>query len=498
MTDIDSIKPFLAVVVAAVAALLIARTRGNLKLRESWTIGAAVIQFLLIASMLPGVLKGNVYVFTVVEMLPGITIAFKADALGMLFALTAAFLWIVTSIYSMGYLRALNEHAQTRFYTCFAVTLSATIGVAFSANLLTLFLFYEIITMATYPLVSHKETPAGYEGGGKYIWYLVSTSKAFLLPAVILTFVLAGTLDFRPGGIFPADPVGTEATLLTVVFFLFIAGFAKAALIPFHSWLPSAMVAPTPVSALLHAVAVVKVGVFSIVKIVFFIFGAETAQNLGVGTVVVYLASFTILAASIIALTKDNLKARLAYSTISQLSYIVFGIAMLTPSGMIGGMVHIANHAFSKITLFFCAGSIYAASGKTNVSQLNGIARRMPWTMTAFAIGALSMIGMPLFAGFITKWYLAFGIVEGGNLPLLLVLGVSSILNGAYFLPVIYSAFFKKLPANEKPERKEAPPLMLVPLIISAAVTLLIFLYPSFFVGLAKLVLPPSVEGNLE
>lgn len=498
MTDIDSIKPFLAVVVAAVAALLIARTRGNLKLRESWTIGAAVIQFLLIASMLPGVLKGNVYVFTVVEMLPGITIAFKADALGMLFALTAAFLWIITSIYSMGYLRALNEHAQTRFYTCFAVTLSATIGVAFSANLLTLFLFYEIITMATYPLVSHKETPAAYEGGGKYIWYLVSTSKAFLLPAVILTFVLAGTLDFRPGGIFPADPVGTEATLLTVVFFLFIAGFAKAALIPFHSWLPSAMVAPTPVSALLHAVAVVKVGVFSIVKIVFFVFGTETMEHLGVGSVIAYLASFTILAASIIALTKNNLKARLAYSTISQLSYIVLGMAMLTPSGMIGAMIHIANHAFSKITLFFCAGSIYAASGKTDVSQLNGIGKKMPWTMTAFAIGALSMIGMPLFAGFVTKWYLALGAVEADQMFLLGVLIISSVLNAAYFLPIVSAAFFKDLPPGETLVRKESPKRMVVPLMISAGITLLMFLFPSWSVSLAKLVLASSSAESIE
>lgn len=491
-------KPFLAVLVSAIAAVLIARTREKPNLRESWSIGAAIIKFIIILSMLPGVLNGNTYAFTLVEMLPGLTIEFKADALGMIFALTAAFLWIITAFYSMGYLRALKEHAQTRFYTCFALTLSATIGVAFAGNLLTLFLFYEIITMATYPLVAHKETPDAFEGGGKYIWYLVSTSKAFLLPAVILTYVLSGTLDFHPGGIFSAETVGDDSTILTVVFFLFIAGFAKAALIPFHSWLPSAMVAPTPVSALLHAVAVVKVGVFSITRIVFFVFGTDTAAYLGVGDVTTYIASFTILAASIIALTKDNLKARLAYSTISQLSYIVFGMAMLTPSGMIGGMVHIANHAFSKITLFFCAGSIYVASGKTNVSQLNGIGKKMPWTMTAFAVGALSMIGMPLFAGFITKWYLAFGAIEAKSIILLFVLCVSSILNGAYFLPIIYSAFFKELPLNEKPEREEAPVLMLVPLIISAGVTLLIFLHPSFLIGLAKLVLASSIEGSLE
>ena len=498
MAAIDSIKPFLAVVVSAIAAFLIARTRDNTTVRESWTIGAATLKFAIILSMLPGVLNGEVYVFTLVELLPGLTIEFKADALGMIFALTAAFLWIITSIYSMGYMHALKEHGQRRFYTCFAVTLSATIGVAFAGNLLTLFLFYEIITMATYPLVSHKETPEAFEGGGKYIWYLVSTSKAFLLPAVILTYVVAGTLDFRPGGLFSAETVGDNSILLTVVFFLFLAGFAKAALIPFHSWLPSAMVAPTHVSALLHAVAVVKVGVFSIVRIVFFIFGTETAEVLGVGNATAYIASFTILAASIIALTKDNLKARLAYSTISQLSYIVLGMAMLTPSGMIGGMVHIANHAFSKITLFFCAGSIYAASGKTNISELNGIGKKMPWTMTAFAIGGLSMIGMPLFAGFITKWYLAFGAIESGEIFLFGVLILSSVLNAAYFLPVMSAAFFKDLPSGETLVRNESSMKMVVPLVITASITLLMFLFPSWSVSLAKLVLASSPGAILE
>lgn len=489
MEIITSYKPLLAIIVSAIAACFIVLSRKNPNIRESWSIVAAVMKFLIILSMAPTIFAGKNIELLLVTLLPGLSIKLRVDALGLMFAMTASFLWILTSFYSIGYMRSLKEHAQTRYFACFAVTLSATIGAAFAANIFTLFIFYEIITMATYPLVAHKETDEAYVGGGKYIWYLVGTSKIFLLPALILTYVITGTLEFNSSGIFSGEVVNSNQILLQVIYVLFIAGFAKAAIMPFHNWLPSAMVAPTPVSALLHAVAVVKVGVFSIARIILFVFGTETMQTLNLGIATTYFVSFTIIVASVIALTKDNLKARLAYSTISQLSYIVLGLAMLSPSGMIGGMIHITNHAFSKITLFFCAGAIYVASHKTNISQFNGIAKKMPWTMLAFTIGSMNMIGVPLFAGFISKWYLAFGSIEAKNIPLLVVLLVSTVLNASYFLPIIYSAYFKDLPKGEKEERQEAPLYMVVPLMLTAVGTLMIFFNPSYLIDLAKMVI---------
>ena len=298
------------------------------------------------------------------------------DAFSILFALGASFLWILTSFYSIGYMRTLDEHAQTRYFTFFAVALSATMGVAFSANLFTMFLFYEGLTIVTYPLVGHKDTDEARAGARKYVVYLLGAAKAFLVAAIILTYNLAGTLEFTKNGLFPSAVQDANPLLLSIIFVLFLFGFAKCAVMPFHGWLPAAMVAPTPVSALLHAVAVVKTGVFTVLRVIFFVFGAGLMKNLGVDMFTVFLASLTIITASAIALSRDNLKARLAFSTISQLSYIILGAALLTPSSMVGGIIHITNHAFSKITLFFCAGSIYASAHKTEISQLSGIGKR--------------------------------------------------------------------------------------------------------------------------
>ena len=315
-----------------------------------------------------------------------------------------------------------------------------TIGVAFSANLFTMFLFYEGLTLITYPLVAHKDTPEAKGGARKYAIYLLGTAKAFLVAAIILTYNLAGTLEFSKSGIFPAMVQSSHPTLLYLIFVLFLFGFAKCAIMPFHSWLPAAMVAPTPVSALLHAVAVVKTGVFTILRIVLFIFGTDLMREIGVDIFAITFASLTIIIASLIAISRDNLKARLAFSTISQLSYIILGAALLTPSALIGGIIHITNHAFSKITLFFCAGSIYVSSHKTKISQLNGIGKKMPWTMAAFTIATLSMIGIPPVSGFITKWYLVIGSMERHSVAVLAVLVASSFLNALYFIPIIYKA----------------------------------------------------------
>jgi multicomponent Na+:H+ antiporter subunit D len=485
------ITPLLAVLVAAAAAVFVVATGDRHRnLREFWSVAAGVLQLGLVTSMIPQVLSGLTPGGVLFRVLPGVEIAFRVDGLGLLFAFGAALLWIATSFYSIGYLRTLDEHAQTRYFACFALALSATMGVAFAANLFTLFLFYEALTLSTYSLVAHKETAEAKAGARKYIIYLLGAAKLFLLTAIILTYNVAGTLDFRPGGILPAEQVADHPTLLSVVFVLFLFGLAKNAVMPMHSWLPAAMVAPTPVSALLHAVAVVKTGVFATLRVFLFVFGTETIRQLGVDTFALWAASITILLGSVLALYQDNLKARLAFSTISQLSYIVLGGALLTTSGIVGGIAHITNHAVSKITLFFCAGSIYASAHKTDVSQMSGLARKMPWTMAAFAIASLSLVGIPPSAGFISKWYLALGSVERGRPWVLAVLLISSLLNAAYLGPVVYKAYFETSATEHDDDHIREAPLMVVPLIFSAAISLLLGMYPDPVLKLAGMVVP--------
>ena len=481
--------PLLAVMAPAVGALLIAFTgerRPNL--REFWSFAAGIVMLALVASMLPEVLSGVAPGIVLFRVLPGIELAFRVDAFGLLFAMGASVLWILTSAYSIGYMRMLEEHAQTRYFACFALALAATIGVAFSANLFTLFLFYEGLTLFTYPLVAHHEDAEARSGARKYVIYLLGAAKVLLLAAIILTYNLAGTLEFRGGGIFSADELGRQPTLLLVIFVLFLFGFAKNAVMPLHSWLPAAMVAPTPVSALLHAVAVVKTGVFCTVRIFLFVFGSQTMREIGADQVALVIASVTILVASLLALSQDNLKARLAFSTVSQLSYIVLGGALLNMMGVTGGVVHITNHAVSKITLFFCAGSIYVSTRKTEVSQLSGLAKRMPWTVGAFTLASLSIVGIPLTSGFVSKWYLVLGAVELESLVILGVLLSSSLLSAAYLGPIVYKAYFEPEPPNSK-EVHEVP-WMVGPLVVTAAFSLLLGLFPGAVLELAGRVMP--------
>src|SRR2546428_6948671 len=483
-----SVKPLVAILVSAVGALLIARTgerRANL--RESWSVAAGVLQFAIVASMIPDVLAGRSPQIVVTRILPGVEFAFRVDAFGLLFGLGASLLWIATSFYSIGYMRSLREHAQTRYFACFALALTATLGVAFSATLFTLCLYYEGLTFSTYPLVAHQETPEAKAGARKYVIYLLVAAKAFLMAAIILTYNVAGTLEFRKGGILPASDLAAQPTLLYVVFALFLFGFAKNALMPFHSWLPAAMVAPTPVSALLHAVAVVKTGVFATLRVFLFVFGADAMRTLGADTLALGVASVTILGGSLLALYQDNLKARLAFSTVSQLSYIILGGALLTPSGMLGGIAHITNHAVSKITLFLSAGSIYVATHKTEVSQMSGLARQMPWTMAAFALASLSLVGIPPASGFVSKWYLALGSAERGNPWLLAVLLASSLLTAGYLGPVVYKAYFEQAPDSSHGEIHEVP-WMVIPLVLSALASLLLGVYPDPVLKLAGMV----------
>jgi multicomponent Na+:H+ antiporter subunit D len=487
MEPIHDIRLLLAVLAPLIGAGLVMANGKRPNVREACSFLAAATLFILTASMIPPILHGSRFHFTLFQLLPGLSISLRADALSMVFAVSASFLWVVTVFYSAGYMRGLEEHAQTRFNTCFALALFGAIGCAFSDNLLTLYLFYEIVSICTYPLVAHHQDEEGYEGGRKYLVYLTATAKGLVLPAMVLIYVLSGTLDFAANVHTGILPPGLHHGLVAALYACCILGFAKNGVMPFHNWLPSAMVAPTPVSALLHAVAVVKVGVFSTVRVMLYVFGVDLmhASNLGLPTA--YFVSITILVGSIVALSKDNLKARLAYSTVSQLSYIILGVALLTPAGIEGGLIHIANHAFSKITLFFCAGAIYVATHKKNISEMSGLGRAMPFTFAAFALASLSMIGAPPVAGFVTKWYLLNGAFDAGSVAIIVVLLASTLLNAAYFVPVVYQGFFgKKSDYDATHTFKEAHPAMVIPLSITAAISVLIGLFPQLFLNFVK------------
>lgn len=470
----------LAILLPLLASVLIVLTGKQPNLRDSLSLISSLALLATILSLLPIVLAGDQPSVILLEIVPGLPVKFVLEPLGMLFACVAALLWPINTLYSIGYMRGNNEQHQTRFYICFAVALSSTMGIAMAGNLLTLFIFYEFLTLSTYPLVTHKGTEAALKAGRVYLGILLSTSIGFFLLAILWTWHLTGTLDFKAGGILSGKVAGPE---LIILLFLYVYGIGKAALMPMHRWLPAAMVAPTPVSALLHAVAVVKAGVFSVVKIVVYVFGLDMLKLSDGADWVLWLAGLSILVASMIALQQDNLKRRLAYSTISQLSYVILAVFILAPLSTAAAALHIAAHAFGKITLFFSAGSIYTATHKTNISQLNGIGYRMPWTMTAFSIGAISMIGLPPTAGFLSKWYMLMGAFQAQQLIAVLVIIASTLLNAAYFIPIIYAAWFKQ--PDQDSGQGEAPWPIVLALMITALLTLLLFFFPDVPLQLA-------------
>jgi len=471
------------VLVSLAAAIPIRLLHARPNAREACTLAAAAIKFGLVASMLPGVLAGGAYESSPIALAPGLTLHLRSDPLGQLFALVASSLWIATSVYSIGYMRAGQYANQTGYFASFAVCLSATMGIAFAANLLTFFVFYEVLTLATYPLVVHNRTAEAVAAGRKYLVYTLGAGQ-LLLVAVILAERLAPGAGFRPGGVLPAD---VDPNLLRVLFVLFIAGVGvKAAIMPLHGWLPAAMVAPTPVSALLHAVAVVKAGAFGCLRIVGYVFGVDLLRAIGADAALAAAAAVTILVASLRALAETNLKRRLAYSTVSQLSYIVLGSALGSVAALAGAIFHVAAHGFMKITMFFCAGAISVAAHKEDITELGGLARRMPVTMTAFAVGACGLAGIPLLAGFISKWHLGVGAIEAGWTIYVAVLVTSGLLNVAYFFPIVYDGFFDRPPqalpgaATAPPQEtiNEAGPAMVVPLGVTAVGALVLGVAP--------------------
>jgi multicomponent Na+:H+ antiporter subunit D len=516
--------PLLAMAVPAVGAILIGVFGRWPNIRELVTVLTSVTLLGVVLQILPLALADDFWSTTwtaeplvLLEMLPGIPLTLKIEPLGMIYALIASSLWILNSLYSVGYMRGNKEKHQTRFYMCFALAIASVMGIAFSGNVFTLFVFYEALSISTYPLVAHKGTPEAVRSARVYLGILVGTSVGLLLPAIIATYFFTGNLDFQPGGVFQ-EALANERIVgpaIGVLFFMYMYGIGKAALMPMHRWLPAAMVAPTPVSALLHAVAVVKAGVFSVVKVIIYIFGTTTLVSTGQGEWLIYVAGATIIIASCIALFQDNLKRRLAYSTVSQLSYITIAASLLSPLGYMAAAIHIAAHAFGKITLFFAAGSIYTAAHKTNISQLDGIGRKMPWTMGAFAIGSLSMIGVPPTAGFISKWYLLSGAWETGYTFVIVVVLLSTLLNAGYFLPIVWRAFFRAPPEeshhasmshadgkfgdptdhghghsdhghDDHGDHGEAPLPIVFALTCTAAGTVVLFFFPDIALGLAE------------
>ncbi len=485
----------LTIILPAIGALLIVLTNSKPNLRDAVTLTTAAILLFVVVNLYSGLASDQQITAFWWELLPGLTISFSVEPLGMLFALVASFLWLVTTCYAIGYMRAHKERNQTRFYCCFAIAISSVMGIAFSDNLFSLFIFYEVLTLSTYPLVTHSGTREAKRSGRVYLGILLGTSVIFLLLAISGTWHFAQSVEFKVGGVFSKD---IDKTLASILLLLFVFGIGKAAMMPFHRWLPAAMVAPTPVSALLHAVAVVKAGVFTIIKVCVFIFGLDLLPQLPSSQFLLYLAAASVLIASLVAMRQDNLKLRLAYSTVSQLGYITIGALLATPAGVIGSTMHIATHAFGKITLFFCAGAILVSLHKSNISEMRGIGRQMPLTMIAFFIGSLSIIGLPPTAGTWSKWFLLMGSIDTEQYIIMLALMISSLLNIAYLIPIPFYAFFPNSSSKSSPvaERaltnvqiKEAPLASLIAIIMTTLGCLFLFIYPQPLYELAAAII---------
>ncbi len=490
----ESTLLLLALLIPLTGGVLLSLQSTSPNTRDAISLATGGLLLIVVLSLYPAVLSGETPSIVLAEPIKGLSFSLQVEPLGLLFATVASGLWILTTLYGMGYMRGNNETNQTRFFFCFAISISAAMGIAFAGNLMTLFVFYEMLTLATYPLVTHKGNEDARRGGRIYLGVLMFTSIGFLLFATLWTYNIAGTLDFRPGGIL-SEHVGPGTAMILLTLFAF--GTGKAALMPFHRWLPAAMVAPTPVSALLHAVAVVKAGVFTIMKITVYIFGIDLVADTGAGTIVMWAAAFTLVVASLVALTKDNLKARLAYSTVGQLSYVIVGAMLANAAGIIGGTMQIAMHAMGKITLFFCAGAIYVATHKTEISQLDGLGHRMPFTFAAFFIGSLSIIGLPPMGGAWSKWFLLVGSADAGQWILIGLLMLSSLLNIAYLLPIVGRGFFRPLPAedaNKLPAGtiQEAPLHCVIPLCLTATGCVALFLYGGVIYDYLLLLFPKT------
>lgn len=487
-SQVTSVVPLLAVLLpllAAVAAIPLGRI--SERTRTSVLAIACAVQVALALSLIPGVLGGSAYELYLLKLTPVVWMHLRVDALGALFGATAAVLWLLALVYSAGYMA--NGHRLGRYYSFFMLCLGWTMGVAYAGNLLTFLIFYELFSIMTYPLVVHEETPAAMAAGLKYIVYIL-IGGSFVLLGVVATFFLAGTQTLTVGGLLDS---GMDRITLLVTFWCFMVGFGvKAAIVPLHGWVPDAHpAAPAPFSAVLSGV-MVAAGTFGIIRVFHYVFGARLIAELGVAPVLAGLAAVTVIFAAILAVNQDNLKRRLAYSTISQMGYVTLGIALLGSEAVTGSLVHIANHAFMKGTLFLCAGLLIKRAGIHRVSEMAGVAKRLPVTMAAFAVATLGMIGMPPLAGFVSKWYLGLGMLEVDEPLYLIVLLAGALMAAVYLLPIVYVAYFGEpaqdkapdtgpsagdlaaQPASPTPPGPEAPYSMLVPTVIAAVLVVVL------------------------
>lgn len=471
--ETTSFLPLLILVSSLIPGILILLLKERqVALRTFLNLFGALAKVALVAWVFAGYLRGEEYTFTF-SLALDLTFSLRVDQLGLFFASLSSVLWLVTTLYAIGYLEG-GEHRR-RFFAFFSFCVTASTGIALSGNVLTFFIFYEFLTLSTYPLVVHRGTDKAVEAGRTYLWYTIGGGTVLFLGVVGL-FVVAGAIYFGQTDII-ANLISEYPTQLTILFFLMLVGLGvKAAIFPLHGWLPVSMVAPAPVSALLHAVAVVKAGAFGIVRLVYDVYGIGVSQQMNYLSVLAVFAAFTIIYGSVRALFQDDFKKRLAFSTVSQLSYIALGVAIPGVLTSTGAIVHLVHQGIMKITMFFTAGNIAETYGYHKISQLNGIGRRMPFTMGAFTIAAFGMIGLPPVAGFISKWYLGLGAIESGSYWVVLVLLASSALNAAYFLPIVYRAWFCE-PEHEvvpslRSGRLETQALLLIPVVVTGILSL--------------------------
>lgn len=471
--ETTSLLPVLILITSLLPGVVILLLREEqVALRTFLNLFGAVSKVALVAWAFVGYLRGATYDF-VFTLAPDLTFALSLDALGLFFAALSSMLWLITTLYAIGYLDK-GPH-QNRFFAFFSLCVTASTGIALSGNIITFFIFYEFLTLSTYPLVVHKGTDEAVAAGRTYLWYTIGGGTILFLGVAGL-YAIAGPIYFGQTEII-GGLIGEFPTQLTILFFLILAGLGvKAALFPLHGWLPTSMVAPAPVSALLHAVAVVKAGAFGIVRLVYDVFGVGLAEEMNYLAVLSVLAAFTIIYGSVRALYQDDFKKRLAFSTVSQVSYIALGVAIPGALSSTGAIVHLVHQGIMKITMFFAAGNVAETYGYKKISQLNGMGRRMPLTMGAFTIAVFGMIGLPPVAGFISKWYLGLGAVEAGSYWVVLVLLTSSALNAAYFLPILYRAWFcepdQEVVERLRSSRLETQALMLIPVVITSLLSL--------------------------
>ncbi|MDP2357335.1 MAG: proton-conducting transporter membrane subunit [Beijerinckiaceae bacterium] len=456
------------------ACLIFFLAEKSARMRTVINLSGAIAKLALVAIMLEGVRSGATYEFRH-TLLPGLELVLRVDPLALLFLTLSAFLWFLTTIYAIAYFH--NGKDLSRFFGFFSLCVAATTGIALSGSFVTFFIFYELLTLATWPLVIHNGDQASISAGRRYLVYTMCGS-ALLLAAIVWLESLVGPIEFARRNAL----AGLDEWTLRLAFALLVAGLAvKAAMVPLHGWLPNAMVAPAPVSALLHAVAVVKAGAFGIVRVIYDVYGVALVDGIGVGLPLAVMASLTIVYGSLRALQQNDIKRRLAYSTVSQVSYIVLGASLFGPYATIGGLAHLVHQGLMKITLFFCAGSLAKQIGVTRIDQLDGVAHRMPLTMSAFSIAALGMIGIPPIAGFISKWYLGFGAVQAGQAWVLLVLAASSLLNAAYLLPLLARAWLRSSPEPTSEKRNpESDRWLIWPPLITAAAALAAGVFAGF------------------